>query len=92
MSYQVTIQPSGVSFTVNEGETVLEAALRVNIVIPYCCSNAICGSCRGKVLAGSVSYDEELEIYGISKSERQAGYALFCSAMPDSDLVISFEE
>ena len=36
---KVTVQPSGHVFEVQEGETVLSAALRQNIMLPYGCKN-----------------------------------------------------
>jgi len=91
MPYQVTIQPSGHQFTVNDGETILEAALREGFSLPYGCRNGACGSCKGKVLAGSLDYG----IYqdsALSPEERTQGRALFCRARPLSDLTIEARE
>ena len=54
--YSVTIQPSGQQFQVEDGEAVLAAALRQGFVLPYSCKNGVCGSCKGKILAGTVDY------------------------------------
>src|SRR5262245_1902316 len=51
---KVTLQPSGHEFQVEEGESILTAALRQNFVLPYGCRNGACGSCKGKVLEGQV--------------------------------------
>jgi CDP-4-dehydro-6-deoxyglucose reductase len=56
MPHRVTIQPSGHSFTVNDGETVLAAALREGIVIAYGCRSGVCGTCKGSLVEGSVDY------------------------------------
>ena len=56
MTYQVTLQPSGHQFTVNNEETILEAALREGFSLPYGCRNGACGSCKGKVLSGQLDY------------------------------------
>ena len=37
--HKVTIQPSGQSFDVAEGESVLTAALRQDLILPYGCKN-----------------------------------------------------
>src|SRR5690606_25574438 len=56
MSFTVTIRPSGHRFTVDEDDTVLAAALREGLNLPYGCRNGACGSCKGKLLAGRVDY------------------------------------
>lgn len=91
MSYRVTIQPSGNSFTVEEGETVLHAALDEGFHLPYGCRNGACGSCKGKLLEGQIDYGTYQET-ALSDEERAAGFALFCVATPRSDLVIESRE
>jgi len=91
MSHKVTIQPSGHSFTVNEGETVLAAALREGIVIAYGCRSGTCGTCKGRLIEGAVDYGTYQE-QAMSPAERDAGFALFCQARPRSDLVIQARE
>ena len=54
--HRVTLQPSGLQFDVESGESVLAAALRQGYVLPYGCRNGACGSCKGKLLEGSVDY------------------------------------
>ncbi len=91
MSHQVTIKPSDHVFTVNEGETVLDAALRSGFIIAYGCRNGACGSCKGKLLEGQLDYGKYQE-HALPDAERQAGMALFCQARPLSDLVIGTRE
>ena len=85
--HKVTLQPSGQSFHVDEGESVLAAALRQGVMLPYGCSNGACGSCKGKIVAGSVDYGVYQE-QALTDDERAQGKALFCQAKPLSDLVI----
>jgi CDP-4-dehydro-6-deoxyglucose reductase len=83
----VTVQPSGQRFEVNEGETVLAAALRQGFLLPYSCHSGVCGTCKGRILSGSVDYG----IYqkkALPDAERAQGKALFCQAKPRGDLVI----
>ena len=54
--YEVTIAGSGKTFQVREGESVLMAALRQGVMLPYSCKNGTCGSCKGKVHGGEVHY------------------------------------
>ena len=87
MTHQVTVRPSGHVFQVPEGETVLAAALNEGFHLPYGCRNGACGSCKGKLLAGSIDQGK-YQHTALSEDERAAGYALFCVARPLSDLVI----
>ena len=91
MSHRVTIQASGHSFVVNEGETVLAAALREGIVIAYSCRSGVCGTCKGKLVEGTVDYGTYQE-QAMTEAERAAGMALYCQARPHSDLVIQCRE
>ena len=91
MSYQVTLKTSGKQFTVNQDETVLEAALRQNINLPYGCKNGACGSCKGKILEGQVTHGQHSES-AMSRADETAGATLFCCAHPQSDLLIEARE
>ncbi len=91
MSYQVTLKTSGKQFTVNQDETVLEAALRQNINLPYGCKNGACGSCKGKVLEGQVTHGQHSES-AMSRADETGGATLFCCAHPQSDLLIEARE
>jgi len=84
---KVTVQPSGQGFEVQEGETVLAAALRQGVMLPYGCKNGACGSCKGKIVAGTVDYGH-YHARVLTEAERSHGKALFCQAKPLGDLVI----
>jgi CDP-4-dehydro-6-deoxyglucose reductase len=89
--YQVTLKTSGKQFTVNQDETVLEAALSQNINLPYGCKNGACGSCKGKILEGQVTHGQHSES-AMSRADETAGATLFCCAHPQSDLLIEARE
>jgi len=91
MPHTVTIQSSGHAFTVNDGETVLAAALREGIVIAYGCRHGACGTCKGRLLEGTVNYGAYQE-HAMSEAEKSAGMALFCQAKPLADLTIQCRE
>ena len=91
MPHTVTIKSSGHAFTVNDGETVLAAALREGIVIAYGCRSGVCGTCKGRLLEGTVNYGTYQE-HAMSEAERHSGMALFCQAKPHSDLLIHCRE
>jgi len=87
MPYHIRIEPAARSFTVEDNETVLEAALRSGVMLPYSCRGGVCGTCKARLLSGSVDYGQ-YEDKAMSPAERDAGYVLLCQAKPTSDLVI----
>ncbi|MBS0308918.1 MAG: CDP-6-deoxy-delta-3,4-glucoseen reductase [Proteobacteria bacterium] len=91
MTFQVTVQPSGHQFACDADETVLTAAIRAGIGLPYGCKNGACGSCKGKILAGSVTHSRHQE-KTLTPLEEQQGFSLFCCATPHSDLTIEARE
>ena len=91
MTHKIQIQSSGHEFTANEKETVLAAALRQGVTLAYSCRNGDCGTCKGKILSGSVDYGK-YQAKAMSEEERQKGAALLCQAVPLSDLVIEARE
>jgi CDP-4-dehydro-6-deoxyglucose reductase len=91
MTFQVTIEPSGHQFNCEPDETVLAAALKAGFVLPYGCKNGACGSCKGKVLSGTVTHRAHQQ-RALPLAEEEAGGALFCCASAHSDLIIEARE
>jgi len=85
--HRVTLQPSGLQFEVEDGESVLAAALRQGYVLPYGCRNGACGSCKGRLLAGEIDYGT-YQKKALPDAERAQGKALFCQARALSDLTL----
>ena len=90
MSFKVTVPATGHTFTVENGESVLEAALRQGIGLPYGCRNGACGKCAGELISGDVEYANELR--SMALDEHKQGKTLFCQARPKSDLEIKVRE
>jgi len=87
MTFQVTVSPSGRQFDCGDDETVLAAALRAGITIPYGCKNGACGSCKGRIVTGQVEHGKHQD-KALSSTEVEQGLSLFCCAKPTSDLRI----
>ncbi|HET7403523.1 MAG TPA: CDP-6-deoxy-delta-3,4-glucoseen reductase, partial [Usitatibacter sp.] len=87
----VRLEPSGHTFTVAPGETLLEAALRQNIGLPYGCRNGACGSCKGILRAGELEYGDYQE-RALHDAERAVGKALTCCTRPLTDIVFEVRE
>lgn len=91
MTFQITVQPSGRQFSCESDETILNAAMRQGVGLPYGCKNGACGSCKGKLLDGSLSHASHQE-KALSAEEESKGHALFCCATPQTDVVIEARE
>ncbi|HEX4857975.1 MAG TPA: CDP-6-deoxy-delta-3,4-glucoseen reductase [Usitatibacteraceae bacterium] len=89
--FTITLKPSGNTFKALSGETVLEAALRHGIGLPYGCRNGACGSCKGRLLAGDFDYGQYQE-KTLRPEEKAAGKALFCVGKACSDLTLEVKE
>ncbi len=86
MSHHVSILGTEHSFEVGAEESVLAAALRVNLNLAHDCKSGTCGTCRVKLIEGEISYREEP--MGLLPEEASEGYALACQARPATDLII----
>jgi len=91
MPLQITIKPSDHSFACDEGETVLAAAMRADLMIPYGCRNGACGTCKGRILGGEVDYGT-YQPGTLTDKEKAEGFALFCVATPNTPLLIEVRE
>ena len=90
MTNHVKIEPSGHEFDVKNDESILDAAIRQGMHLPYGCRNGKCGKCLGKVIQGEVSYSEQPK--ALSNADKATGMAIFCQARAATDLVIESRE
>lgn len=79
--------PDGELFQCPADKSILNAAHAAGILISYSCRSGQCGTCRGRVLCGDITYPGGLPD-AIGDAEAEAGQVLFCSAYAGSDLVI----
>ncbi|HRE18289.1 MAG TPA: CDP-6-deoxy-delta-3,4-glucoseen reductase [Rhodocyclaceae bacterium] len=91
MSYQITVQPSGRQFAADADETILEAAIRQGVTLPYGCRDGACGACKGKVLEGAFDYGKAGPP-ALTAIDRDLGYALYCCAKAQGDLVLECKQ
>lgn len=76
----------GQTFEVEAGETVLEAAMRQGVDIPYSCRSGTCRTCLSRVLSGSVEHEPEwADDLMIGPDEVAQGYRLLCSSLAYAD-------
>lgn len=82
--------PSGQSFEVPKGTTILVAAIRNGLHLPHDCTEAICGTDRVKILAGQKNLSEKVENEEMTLVMMNAGpdYHLGCVARILGDVVV----
>jgi len=90
MSYQLTIEPLGQTIEVEEGQTILDAALRAGIYLPHACCHGLCATCKVQLLDGEVDHGP-VSPFALMDFERDEQKCLACCATPQSDLVIETE-
>jgi CDP-4-dehydro-6-deoxyglucose reductase len=93
MSYsRVTLLPFGQVLSVEQGETILDAALRAGLNLPHSCKGGHCSSCRARIRSGSVHYPLGRPL-GLLESEERQSYVLLCQAHAASaEIVIEARE
>lgn len=77
-------QSSTIESPVSANESILNAALRVRPDAPFACAGGVCGTCRARLLVGSVTMTEN---YALEPDELERGYVLTCQSHPTSDRV-----
>ena len=85
--FQIDIQPSGRSFSVNPGEAILAAGIRQGVGLPYGCKDGACGSCKCKKISGNMTLGPHQE-KALSAQEQADGYVLTCCGFAQSDVVL----
>jgi naphthalene 1,2-dioxygenase ferredoxin reductase component len=89
MTVMVTVRQHDAPVMVNEGETILEAALQQGVPYPHGCRSGNCGACKSRLESGDIELAAYSE-FALSDEERAQGLILACRAMPWSDAVVSW--
>jgi len=87
MTFSVAVQPSGRTFHTQSDETLLAAGIRQGVGLPYGCKDGACGSCKCKMLSGSVIHGAH-QSKALSPEEEAQGLVLTCCATATSDVVL----
>ncbi|GAA2001830.1 1,2-phenylacetyl-CoA epoxidase subunit PaaE [Microbacterium ulmi] len=78
-------QSAMVESPVSAHESILNAALRVRPDVPFACAGGVCGTCRARVVDGSVTMTEN---YALEPDELERGYVLTCQSHPTTERVV----
>ena len=86
-SFAISVQPSGIQFEAQAGESLLAAGIRQGIGLPYGCKDGACGSCKCKLVSGQVQ-QSNFQRKALSEEEEAQGFVLTCSARALSDITL----
>ncbi|MFN2450846.1 MAG: 1,2-phenylacetyl-CoA epoxidase subunit PaaE [Candidatus Dormibacteria bacterium] len=64
-----------------DAEPILDATLRIRADAPYACKGGVCGTCRARLVEGTVEMEQN---YALEEVEVEAGYVLACQSHPTS--------
>lgn len=90
MSYELTIEPLGQTIEIEEGQTILDAALRAGIYLPHACCHGLCATCKVQVTDGEIDHGEASS-FALMDFEREEQKCLACCATVQSDVTIEAE-
>ena len=89
---EVTLVVDGgrLQFQMEQGETILNAALGRGIDLRHSCKSGVCATCRAKLIAGQVDMDSN---YALEDYEVARGFILTCQSYPVTDHVtVDFDQ
>jgi propane monooxygenase reductase subunit len=86
-THTVRLEPVGVDFEVEDGETVLNAAFRQGIALPHGCKEGQCSACKCVLLDGEVDL-LKYSTFALNDMERESGHILLCRAIAYSDMEV----
>ncbi len=89
MTNHVEIRQAGRTIAVPEGVTILEAALATDIDYPHGCRSGRCGSCKSRLVSGTVDLLDHSR-FALSDEEKAQGLILACRAIPTTDAIVGW--
>lgn len=89
---KVTIKLDGRSFSFDlaaNNDSILDAALKLGVDLPFACKGGVCGTCRAKITEGQVDMDIN---YALESEEVHEGFILTCQAHPiTKNVMVDFD-
>jgi ferredoxin-NAD(P)+ reductase (naphthalene dioxygenase ferredoxin-specific) len=87
---QIKLQQWPAAFRCTRG-SILDAALAAGVPYPHSCRSGECGTCKSRLIAGTVSMDG-CAPEALSNAERAGGLILACRARPRSDVEVAWTQ
>lgn len=87
-SFAVNVFPSNEELNITKGETLLAGALRSGIAWPHKCQVGSCGTCRCKIIEGSIRPEIDFN-YVLDPVDVASGYVLACQSTLKTDIKVS---
>jgi CDP-4-dehydro-6-deoxyglucose reductase/terephthalate 1,2-dioxygenase reductase component len=84
-THAITIEGADLAFECAEGQSLLDAALRAGIDLPYSCRKGVCGNCAGSLTRGEVTGVDGAAIRNETCLPDQV---LYCMCTPTSDVAL----
>lgn len=82
---EIVLDGSRRSFNMRDNESLLDAASRAGLDIPYSCANGMCATCRCKLSEGAGNMSQN---FSLDPWELEAGFVLACQLQPTSEKVV----
>lgn len=84
------ILSSGPRFDIEADMSILDAAAKATVSLPYSCKSGRCSTCKCKVISGETTALQEET--GLSAAEKAEGWILSCVRSATTDVVIEAED
>ena len=93
MAFKITIAGSQTQFIAESRESILDAALRQGVHLPYGCRSGQCGACRARLVEGQVVPREGsgADRAGAGETRPQQDI-LLCQTQADGDVTVAIRE
>lgn len=88
MRAAVTLKADGIQHAFEldfDGISILDAALKQGVDLPFACKGGVCATCKARLLEGEVKMDTN---YALEPDELQAGFILTCQSHPRSQTIV----
>lgn len=86
---QITLT-SGKVFTGSIGASILDAAMRAGVLLPYSCKTGRCSTCKCKVISGQTR--ELHNETGLTEQEKAEGWILGCVRSAETDVTVEVDD
>lgn len=83
------IRQTRTKLVVEDGKTILDAALEAGIPYPHGCKSGRCGSCKSRLIEGEVDLLQHSR-FALTEDEKADGMILACRALPKTDVAVAW--